>query len=167
MTRILQKNDKIGQLTLLAKAGGRKKSTSLRHRWRCQCSCGNVIIVPQNYLLREIPKTHCGCKQKTNKTLFNDIYRIWCMMHQRCYTPTHVAYKHYGGRGITICAEWNRDISGDTGFENFLASIGPRPSKGHSIDRINVDKGYSPTNCRWATAKEQAANKRPKVKEAS
>lgn len=111
------------------------------------------------------PKRHCGCKNKTLKTLHNDVYRIWLMMHQRCYNKDHVAYQHYGGRGIQIAPEWNRYTEGqdpDKAFEAFLKHIGPRKSKKYSVDRKNVDGNYEPGNVKWATAKEQAANKRPR-----
>lgn len=86
------------------------------------------------------------------------------MMHQRCYNENHVAYKHYGGRGITISPLWNRfnpDLTMEQAFGKFLEHIGPRKSKKYSVDRIDVDGNYEPGNVRWATAKEQAANKRP------
>ena len=78
-------------------------------------------------------------------------------MRQRCYTPTHVAFPHYGGRGIGIHEAWR---SLETGFEAFFNHIGPAPTLGHSVDRIDVDGNYAPGNVRWATAKEQAQNTR-------
>ena len=92
------------------------------------------------------------------------MFRIWLLMHHRCYNPRHDAYHYYGGRGIHICDRWNRDVSGDQGFENFLSDMGPRP-KPHrrwSIDRINNNGIYEPSNCRWATHKQQRANQRPR-----
>lgn len=85
------------------------------------------------------------------------LYRIWCGMKGRCKNPTNKAYKDYGGRGITICDEWDKDFSAfrdwalGHGYEDWL-----------SIDRVDNDKGYSPDNYRWATAKEQSNNRRPK-----
>lgn len=87
------------------------------------------------------------------------------MIHQRCLFTTHVAYKHYGGRGIKIHPDFlSKDYGGNPdgkGFDRFLAHVGAAPSLKYSIDRIRVNEGYEPGNLRWATAKEQAANKRP------
>jgi hypothetical protein len=80
----------------------------------------------------------------------------WKAMKQRCLDERSVAYEHYGGRGITICKRWR------SSFKNFLADMGERPS-GKSLDRIDVDGNYEPSNCRWATPKEQVANQRPRT----
>lgn len=79
-------------------------------------------------------------------------YRIWANIVQRCTNPKRREYHRYGGRGITLCQEWRKS------FATFLAHIGERPSKKHSIDRINNNKGYEPGNVRWATSKEQSRN---------
>ena len=74
-------------------------------------------------------------------------------MRQRCSNPNNIGYSNYGGRGITVCERWQT-------FENFLADMG-HPPRGKSLDRINVNGNYEPSNCRWATSFEQARNKRP------
>lgn len=130
--------------------------------WRVECICGALLKVPEYYMKRKgKPRHHCGCQNKSLKTLYNREYRIYLMMHKRCYDASHVAYRHYGGRGITIDDLWSRFVVGiDKGFKAFLKHVGPAPSSRHSIDRIRVDGNYTPGNIRWATDKEQAANRR-------
>lgn len=79
-------------------------------------------------------------------------YQSWHMMKQRCGNPNATDYKNYGGRGIKVCKRWER-------FENFFRDMGPRPI-GTTLDRINVNKGYSQSNCRWASKKQQERNRR-------
>jgi len=86
-------------------------------------------------------------------------YSIWLNMRKRCYSPNNDNFKHYGGRGITVCDRWLES------FDNFADDMGPRPEPiiNYSIDRINPNGNYEPTNCRWATAKEQSNNKRTNI----
>ena len=163
-----------GKLTLRQRLRENKShSATIRRRWRAECSCGTFITVPEYYLIRQPnPKVDCGCGRKTSKTIYNEEYRIWLMMHVRTEDERHVSYKDYGGRGIKVCPEWNRASEDGLGFDRFLAFIGPRPTPGHSIDRVDVNLGYqpyarpgdntSPIQVRWATSSEQAANKRVK-----
>lgn len=99
-------------------------------------------------------KIICGVPQKYSKTR---LYRIYIAMHRRCEDELNTNYKHYGGRGISVCKEW----SGKDGFFYFYKwAMENGYSDELSIDRINNDKGYSPSNCRWATATEQNSNRR-------
>ena len=103
----------------------------------------------------------CGCLQKeiASKMLrqhgksHTSTYRIWLSMNRRCENENHVAYKNYGGRGITVCPRWKES------FENFLEDMGERPAN-MQIDRINNNKGYFLENCRWATVSENNFNRR-------
>src|SRR5688572_1683194 len=80
-------------------------------------------------------------------------YNAWLGMRERCRNPKSRAYANYGGRGISVCARWDD-------YENFLSDMGEPPSKGHSLDRINNNGNYEPSNCRWATKSEQQGNQR-------
>lgn len=85
-------------------------------------------------------------------------YVAWLNMKSRCYYPSYVQFKDYGGRGIRVCDRWKNS------FEAFYEDVGPRPGKGYSLDRQNNDGNYEPDNVRWATRLEQNSNRRPKSK---
>lgn len=167
-THKLKLGDKLGDFELIQKIPyNGKLASNMRLRWRVQCVCGTRETLPEYYMLRDhSPKKHCGCKNKSLYTHYPQEYRIWNMMHVRCEDPRHMAFKHYGGRGIKVCAEWHK-TRGIDGFKAFLDYIGPRPSPKHSIDRVNNDLGYQPFQAdgvtrqlRWATSSEQRANQR-------
>jgi hypothetical protein len=124
--------------------------------WKCICDCGNKITTRSNALRKGEKKT-CGCVNPNYKhgAIRTRTYISWGSMKQRCANEKATGYKNYGGRGITVCERW----LGKDGFVNFLEDMGERP-EGLSIDRIYNDGNYEPSNCRWATKKEQENNKR-------
>lgn len=148
-----------GSLTVLSCAGWDRKGQAT---WHCRCACGReVTVIGTN--LRSAHSKSCGCRRAavfkaastvhghTSHTGKSSTYRSWRSMVQRCIYPKDIGYHRYGGRGITVCEQWRK-------FENFLADMGERP-KGKTLDRINNDGDYEPGNCRWATPKEQNANR--------
>ena len=143
------------RLTVLSLHPERSQEGTLQ--WLCRCDCGNERIV-RGTALRRGNSRSCGCyaaDQRHTGHRLSDTpeYHCWRNMRERCLNPTNVAYRHYGQRGITVCADWNL-------FERFLSDMGRRPSPTHSLDRIDNDGDYTPSNCRWATREEQRRNMR-------
>lgn len=129
--------------------------------WVCQCQCGVVKAIKSDALVYA-GQTSCGCKagakihghrrteEHKNGT---PTYVTWGAMRNRCHNPKHSAYERYGAKGIHVCDEWRYS------YPTFLADMGERP-KGMTLDRIDSSKGYTKSNCRWATSTEQYENKR-------
>jgi hypothetical protein len=138
-------------------------------RWRvtCRCECGKLAEPRCTHLsigrvrscgcLKEDSGAILGKKNRTHGAAHGVEWKTYYSMRRRCLQKHHKSYSYYGGRGITVCERWLES------FENFLADMGTRPPK-HSLDRIDVDGNYEPTNCRWATAKQQANNRRNNIK---
>lgn len=148
-----------GRLTVIKKVGLSKNKFVL---WLCKCTCGNQIIVTSNNL-RTGNTQSCGClaTELRRKNLLKHglrstrIYSIWRGMKQRCCNKNSTHYKYYGERGIKICQEW---LNNFMNFYNWAINNGYADNL--SIDRINVNGNYEPSNCRWITLKEQNDNRR-------
>lgn len=163
---------KFNRLTVLRRSDTNKDG---HPAWVCRCDCGNETVVLGKYLKNGKIKS-CGCyKKEQNKSRFSEynkslgkechgqstsrLYAIWCSMKSRCSEERGKAYKDYGGRGIKVCEEWKnsfecfRNWAMTNGYMEFL-----------TIDRIDVNKGYFPENCRWVDVTAQNRNKRNNVK---
>lgn len=135
-----------------------------RSQARCRCDCGAESISRVDNLRRGVARS-CGCDKRSigRRTRKHGgagtaEYRAWKQMVYRCNSPRCSVYGNYGARGIRVCQEW----LGPDGYLKFLAHIGQRPSRFHSIDRINNDGHYEPGNVRWATWSQQVRNRRPR-----
>lgn len=156
---------KVHSWTLIQKVRDNPSSPpNLKNRWRCECVCGTRETIPAYYFTRKPPKMHCGCLRKTIITKNKRVHNIWSMMRTRCNNPEHVSYAYYGGRGIRVCPEWDDPVNG---FARFLEYMGNPPSPNHTLDRYpDNNAGYEPGNVRWADAKQQRANQRPRGEQA-
>ena len=153
-------NLKFGRLTVI----GRAKGNFIRSHYDCKCTCGNVTVVDGRSLTSGNTKS-CGClhkellieRNKKNTTHgggHTRLYNIYCSIKSRCYNPQTAEYKNYGGRGIKVCGEWRESF---TTFKNWAETNGYKENL--TIDRINVNGNYEPSNCRWITKHEQQFNK--------
>lgn len=130
-----------------------------RRYFLCRCDCGKEAAVLLYSLTSGVSKS-CGCLQKEIATLSgkthgnstHPLYHTWVCMHYRCSDPNYVDYPKYGARGIFVCERWVE-------FSLFADDMGERPA-GMTLDRRDNDAGYSPNNCRWATAEQQNRNRR-------
>lgn len=154
MSRLIDlTGQKLGYLTVIK----RIKNNQYGHtRWLCKCDCGKETV-QYSTRIRSGQVKSCGCMRgfkhgHARSTGSSPTYKSWEKMICRCYNKNYEYYNQYGGRGIKVCQRWHK-------FENFLEDMGERlPNT--SIDRINNNGNYKPTNCRWSTNKEQSQNTR-------
>jgi hypothetical protein len=146
---------RFGKLTVIAEG----PRLNRKYTWICQCDCGTVTRPIYGYDLRNGKVKACGCLRGYNRTTHGlchtRLHSIWTGMKSRCCRPTAGSYDTYGGRGVTVCEEWKTDFKA---FYDWAVANGYQD--GLTLDRIDPDGNYEPQNCRWATWKEQAANKR-------
>ena len=151
---------RFGRLTVIERAS---IDSSKEVCWLCRCDCGNITKPIRGNDLKRGKVISCGCYRKqliserqTIHGLENTrIYNIWNNMKYRCYNSKSNNYKHYGGRGITVCEEWKNSVQA---FYEWAMSHGY--SDELTLDRIDVNGNYEPSNCHWATVSEQNKNRR-------
>ena len=159
--RPIPEGTRIGRWVVLGDAGVRAGNFYVR----CRCDCGVEYDVLATMLRCGKSKSCIDCARsmtiEEGRAMtrewggISSEYRAWSHMNERCRNPNMKYYERYGGRGIKVCKEWQ----GDGGFQRFIEHIGPKPSRDHSLERIDNNSGYEPGNVKWATKKEQARNK--------
>lgn len=150
-----------GRWTIVEYAGKKKRYDGRNnYTWRCRCDCGNEKVLTTH--LFHITNS-CGCltKENVHKALYKGnskrIYGIWYKMNDRCYNEKGMWYHNYGGRGITVCKEW-QEYEGFLRFQEWALNNGYQ--EGLTLERVDNDGNYCPDNCTWATRKQQSNNQR-------
>ena len=156
-------NKKFGRLTVLQRAENDRHGNAC---WLCECDCGSQKVVLGSSLRKGLTVS-CGCYHKdeitkrstTHNSSRTRLFREWQYMKRRCYNPNYKYYSYYGKKGITVCEEWKNDF---VAFQQWSLSNGY--SDNLTLDRINSDGNYEPSNCRWVTRKVQQNNRSSNIK---
>lgn len=156
---------KFGRLTVVRRG---PNNNQRKPRWECSCECGGAALATSSNL-KKWSSQSCGCLQRERTSAAAKIssfkhglkktpeHYSWSGMLTRCRNPNATGYERYGALGVVVCERWLK-------FENFLADMGKRPTKAHTLDRFpNKHGNYEPGNCRWATKVEQQANRRDMI----
>ena len=166
MSKLNLLNQRFGRLVVVEPSETKKGNTM----WKCKCDCGNITIVSTSNL-RTNRILSCGClklqrlleRSTTHNQRHTHLYEVWKGLKQRCFNPKHSSYHNYGGRGITVCKEWVNDFEAfyNWSYANGYSTENQKDEvKKLTIDRINNDGNYEPSNCRWVDRKTQASNMR-------
>lgn len=153
--KVISPGEKFGQLTAIREGEKRRSGKNFLSTFVCSCSCGTGAREYISYRLRNGRVKSCGCRLETHtKHGMADKrpYRIWCSMKSRCTRPNHKAFSRYGGRGISVCKEWQT-------FDGFWADMKDGYADDLEIDRIDPNGNYCKDNCRWADRQTQTFNR--------
>lgn len=156
---------RFGRLTVLGQSG----RINQRITWLCKCDCGNTVSIMTSHLTTGRNRS-CGCLQSESRRIRatkhdgrnkdTRLYNVWKTIRQRCNNPNNTSYPNYGGRGIRICDEWSDfAVFREWALANGYDADAPRGKC--TIDRIDNDGNYEPSNCRWVDAATQSRNRRP------